>query len=202
MAEEGLQDNARTVGDHLKARLEALGERFPLVGAVHGMGLYLGLEFVRDRQTLEPATQETEAICNRLLDLGGQAQCLVAMGRHQQRLLPGRPMPVLFERGDRRPCGGHQLRRVAKCRATPKRQQFQPVDGPLKRLLVAAEPDQRMFQEANQCHGVGRSEDGLERQPDQRAMLGGDHRRAGRIVGLDTETFQLGGDPAGEVPVR
>ena len=34
------------------------------------MGLYLGLEFVRDRETLEPATEETAAICDRLLDLG------------------------------------------------------------------------------------------------------------------------------------
>ncbi|MFN7093415.1 MAG: hypothetical protein ACK4P4_23040, partial [Allorhizobium sp.] len=28
------------------------------------------LEFVRDRETLEPATEETAAICDRLLDLG------------------------------------------------------------------------------------------------------------------------------------
>jgi 4-aminobutyrate aminotransferase-like enzyme len=28
------------------------------------------LELVRDRTTLEPATEETAAICNRLLDLG------------------------------------------------------------------------------------------------------------------------------------
>lgn len=70
MRDEQLQENARTVGDHLKRRLEALGQRFPLVGAVHGMGLYLGLEFVRDRETLAPATEETAAICDRLLDLG------------------------------------------------------------------------------------------------------------------------------------
>ena len=70
MADEKLQQNARDVGDHLKRRLEALGQRFPLVGAVHGMGLYLGLEFVRDRETLEPATDETANICVRLLDLG------------------------------------------------------------------------------------------------------------------------------------
>ncbi|MDH4439024.1 MAG: aminotransferase, partial [Rhizobium sp.] len=70
MQNEGLQQNARDVGDHLKARLEALGQRFPIVGAVHGMGLYLGLEFVLDRATLEPATEETAMICDRLLDLG------------------------------------------------------------------------------------------------------------------------------------
>jgi 4-aminobutyrate aminotransferase-like enzyme/Ser/Thr protein kinase RdoA (MazF antagonist) len=70
MRDEGLQENARIVGDHLKRRLEALGQRFPLVGAVHGMGLYLGLEFVRDRETLSPATGETAAICDRLRQLG------------------------------------------------------------------------------------------------------------------------------------
>lgn len=70
MRDEELQENARTVGDHLKRRLEALGQRFPIVGAVHGMGLYLGLEFVRDRETLAPATEETAAICDRLLELG------------------------------------------------------------------------------------------------------------------------------------
>ncbi|WP_426231634.1 aminotransferase [Pararhizobium sp. DWP3-4] len=70
MRDEKLQENACVVGDHLKRRLQALGQRFPLVGAVHGMGLYLGLEFVRDRETLAPATAETAAICDRLLQLG------------------------------------------------------------------------------------------------------------------------------------
>ncbi|WP_018235461.1 aminotransferase [Ensifer sp. BR816] len=68
--DEALQENARMVGHHLKTRLQALGERFPIVGAVHGMGLYLGVEFVRDSETLEPATEETAAICDRLLELG------------------------------------------------------------------------------------------------------------------------------------
>ncbi len=70
LVDEKLQDNARDVGDHLKSRLAALIDKHPIAGAVHGMGLYLGLEFVRDRTTLEPATQETAAICNRLLELG------------------------------------------------------------------------------------------------------------------------------------
>ncbi|TCL72027.1 aminotransferase [Rhizobium sp. BK251] len=70
MEEEALQENAREVGDHLKARLAALIDRFPIVGAVHGMGLYLGVEFIRDRENLAPATEETTAICDRLLELG------------------------------------------------------------------------------------------------------------------------------------
>jgi 4-aminobutyrate aminotransferase-like enzyme/Ser/Thr protein kinase RdoA (MazF antagonist) len=68
--DEGLQANAARVGAHLKARLEALAVRHSLIGAVHGSGLYLGVEFVRDRGTLEPATEETMAICDRMLELG------------------------------------------------------------------------------------------------------------------------------------
>jgi 4-aminobutyrate aminotransferase-like enzyme len=68
--DEGLQANAATVGDRLVERLTTLMDRYPLVGAVHGMGLYLGVELVRDRETLEPATAECYAICDRLRELG------------------------------------------------------------------------------------------------------------------------------------
>jgi 4-aminobutyrate aminotransferase-like enzyme len=74
MADEQLQDNARVVGAHLRAGLEELEERHRLIGAIHGMGLYLGVELVSDRETLEPATQAVRAICERLLTLGVVAQ--------------------------------------------------------------------------------------------------------------------------------
>jgi 4-aminobutyrate aminotransferase-like enzyme/Ser/Thr protein kinase RdoA (MazF antagonist) len=70
MRDEGLWDNARDVGRYFKARLQALVDTYPLAGAAHGSGFYLGLELVRDRQTLEPATEETTALCNRLRELG------------------------------------------------------------------------------------------------------------------------------------
>lgn len=70
MQEEGLWENTREVGRYFKARLQALVDKHPLAGAAHGSGFYLGLELVRDRQTLEPATEETMALCNRLRDLG------------------------------------------------------------------------------------------------------------------------------------
>ncbi|MCX2932947.1 aminotransferase [Mycobacterium sp. CVI_P3] len=67
---EGLQRNALTIGDHLKARIDELATRHELIGTVHGSGLYMGVELVRDRATLEPAVSETAAICERLRELG------------------------------------------------------------------------------------------------------------------------------------
>ncbi|WP_447739308.1 aminotransferase [Pseudomonas laurentiana] len=70
MQEEGLWDNARDTGRYFKARLQALVDKHPLAGAAHGSGFYLGLELVRDRETLEPATEETMLLCDRLRELG------------------------------------------------------------------------------------------------------------------------------------
>jgi 4-aminobutyrate aminotransferase-like enzyme len=70
LASDELQRNAEVVGRHLRAALLELGERHELIGAVHGLGLYIGVELVRDRLTLEPADTETSAICERLLQLG------------------------------------------------------------------------------------------------------------------------------------
>jgi alanine-glyoxylate transaminase/(R)-3-amino-2-methylpropionate-pyruvate transaminase len=56
---ENIQENARVVGGYLKDRLLDLQQRQPLVGDVRGMGLMLGVELVRDRESKEPATTET-----------------------------------------------------------------------------------------------------------------------------------------------
>ncbi len=68
--DEGLQTNAARVGDHLGTRLRELADRYPIVGTVHGMGFYQGVELVRDHETLEPATAECYAICERMRELG------------------------------------------------------------------------------------------------------------------------------------
>ncbi|MBO1902065.1 aminotransferase [Leucobacter weissii] len=70
MEEEGLQENARIVGRRLADGFRALAERHPIIGPIHGEGLYLGVELVRDRGTMEPATAEAAAICERLRELG------------------------------------------------------------------------------------------------------------------------------------
>jgi 4-aminobutyrate aminotransferase-like enzyme len=45
-------------------------DKYPLVGDVRGTGLFLGVELVRDRETLEPAAAEASFIVNRLRDHG------------------------------------------------------------------------------------------------------------------------------------
>jgi len=95
--DERLQQNAADTGAYLKGRLEALAQRHPLIGAVHGLGLYLGVEFVRDRTSLEPATEETAAICDRLLELGVIMQ---PTGDHQNVLKVKPPLVVTRESAD------------------------------------------------------------------------------------------------------
>ncbi|MDX3452614.1 aminotransferase [Streptomyces sp. ME02-8801-2C] len=70
LRDEDLQGNAVRTGARLKDGLQALATRHGIIGAVHGSGLYLGLELVRDHTTLEPATEETAELCDRMLDLG------------------------------------------------------------------------------------------------------------------------------------
>ncbi|MEK7833167.1 MAG: aminotransferase class III-fold pyridoxal phosphate-dependent enzyme, partial [Acidobacteriota bacterium] len=50
--------------------LKPFADRFPIVGDVRGSGLFLGVELVRDRATLEPAAEEASFIANRMRDHG------------------------------------------------------------------------------------------------------------------------------------
>lgn len=97
LRDEDLPGNARATGGYLKERLEDLGRRHPMLAAVHGHGFYLGPEFVRDRETWEPATAETAAICARLRDLGVIAQ---PTGDHQNILKIKPPMCFSRESAD------------------------------------------------------------------------------------------------------
>lgn len=70
MAEEGLQERALRVGEHFIAGLRRLAERHLIVGDVRGSGLFLGIELVRDRRTLEPAAAEAAYVVERLRERG------------------------------------------------------------------------------------------------------------------------------------
>ncbi|MHC4946461.1 MAG: aminotransferase class III-fold pyridoxal phosphate-dependent enzyme, partial [Planctomycetota bacterium] len=68
--EDGLMQNARIVGEHLKERLEGLMERHTLVGDVRGMGLFLGVELVKSRESKEPAAEEAGRAVEKMKDRG------------------------------------------------------------------------------------------------------------------------------------
>ena len=68
--DEGLQEHALRVGNRMLDGLRPFVDRFPLVGDVRGSGLFLGVELVRDRATLEPAAEEASFVANRMRDEG------------------------------------------------------------------------------------------------------------------------------------
>ena len=70
IADEGLQDNAALVGAALQRSLTALADDHQLIGAVHGRGLYLGVDLVLDRDTRAPAVAQARWICERMRELG------------------------------------------------------------------------------------------------------------------------------------
>ena len=68
--DERLQQSALEVGNYWLSRLRALGERYPIIGQARGSGLFLGVELVRDRNSLAPANWEASYIVERLKGRG------------------------------------------------------------------------------------------------------------------------------------
>jgi 4-aminobutyrate aminotransferase len=68
--EHNLRANVEHVGAHLRARLDEMKDKHPLIGEVRGMGLIQAMELVRDRRTKEPAAQETVAMLEAMREEG------------------------------------------------------------------------------------------------------------------------------------
>jgi len=60
--DQNLLANCEEVGAYLRAGLEELQQRYPVIGDVRGMGLMQALELVEDRETKEPAPGRTKAL--------------------------------------------------------------------------------------------------------------------------------------------
>ncbi|HUZ45521.1 MAG TPA: aspartate aminotransferase family protein [Terriglobia bacterium] len=63
--EDRLIDHAETAGKRFREGLEALKEKYSVVGDVRGMGLMQGVELVKDRKTKEPAGDLTNRVLER-----------------------------------------------------------------------------------------------------------------------------------------
>ena len=68
--DEQLQSHAARLGELLLDRFRDLQSRHPLIGDVRGRGLFLGLELVLDRETLEPASQQAYELVERMKERG------------------------------------------------------------------------------------------------------------------------------------
>lgn len=95
LEEEGLQSKALAIGRSLRAGLEGLMERHRLIGDVRGSGLFVGVELVRDHETLEPASAEAEYVAERLKDKG----ILISTEGPRRNVLKIRP-PMVIEAKD------------------------------------------------------------------------------------------------------
>ena len=95
--QENLQRNALEVGNYLLDGLEALKHKYQIIGDVRGKGLYIGVELVRDHETLEPAAKEASHIIERMKYYG----ILISTDGPLHNVLKIKP-PIIFTRSNAR----------------------------------------------------------------------------------------------------
>src|SRR5437667_611308 len=67
---ENMQANSLNLGNKILAGLNELKEKYKLIGDVRGKGLLLGVELVKDRQSKEPAREESAQVMEKCKEMG------------------------------------------------------------------------------------------------------------------------------------
>ncbi|HEU4786376.1 MAG TPA: aminotransferase class III-fold pyridoxal phosphate-dependent enzyme, partial [Gemmatimonadaceae bacterium] len=93
--DENLQAHAQEVGEHVLAGLRSLAGRHAIVGDVRGSGFFVGVELVRDRESLEPAGEEAAFVAERMRERG----VLLGTDGPFHNVVKIRP-PMPFDRAD------------------------------------------------------------------------------------------------------
>ncbi|MCD6218928.1 aspartate aminotransferase family protein [Candidatus Calescamantes bacterium] len=70
LEKKDLLKNACRMGEYFLEKLKELQNKHKLIGCVQGKGLMLSMEFVRDRETKEPASEETIGIIKEAIKRG------------------------------------------------------------------------------------------------------------------------------------
>ncbi|MCH7534604.1 MAG: aminotransferase class III-fold pyridoxal phosphate-dependent enzyme, partial [Bacteroidetes bacterium] len=91
MEDEKLMQNAEQIGELIISGIKELAKTYSLIGDVRGSGLFIGVELVKDRNTLEPAITETHKLVNLLRNNG----VLVGVSGLHDNVLKIRP-PMVF----------------------------------------------------------------------------------------------------------
>jgi 4-aminobutyrate aminotransferase len=85
LIENGYMANAAEVGQYTLDALEEIKARHPSIGDVRGKGLMIGVEFVLDRKTKEPAKE----LCDRVTELSFKRGLLtLSCGKSVMRIAP------------------------------------------------------------------------------------------------------------------
>ena len=67
---DGLLQQGAELGDKVRSRLQDMQSKYEIIGEVRGKGAMLGIELVKDRETKEPATDETKKLTQVCYDKG------------------------------------------------------------------------------------------------------------------------------------
>ena len=94
--QEQLQANAQHQFRELNQALLHLKHKYPIIGDVRGKGLFLGVELVRDKDTLEPATDEAGRVINHLCE----SSILLSTDGPHDNVLKFKP-PMVFREHER-----------------------------------------------------------------------------------------------------
>jgi 4-aminobutyrate aminotransferase len=85
LIENEYMENASTVGQYTLDALHEIMARHPSIGDVRGIGLMIGVEFVKDRKSKLPA----EELCSKIVDLAFErGLILLSCGRSVMRIAP------------------------------------------------------------------------------------------------------------------
>ena len=78
-----LVERSHKIGEILRERLQSWEKRHPLIGEVRGLGAMMGVEFIKDRQSKEPAKGFTLQVVKRCVEKG---VILIYAGTHSNVL--------------------------------------------------------------------------------------------------------------------
>ncbi len=92
---EALQERAKILGTRLLEGLRELQSRYATIGDVRGRGLFLGLEFVTDRESRNPDAARASLVVDRLMRRG----FLLSTDGPQHNVIKIKP-PLVIEAGD------------------------------------------------------------------------------------------------------
>jgi len=93
---DNLQAKAAEIGEYLKAGFNNLKRKLKIIGDVRGSGLFIGIELIRDKKLLTPATEETSFICTKLKEVYA---ILTSIDGPHENVLVVKP-PMVFNKAD------------------------------------------------------------------------------------------------------